>query len=71
LVLAGWVLEIIGFDASKAIQSTETITNLRLFDIFIPIITAAIAIWVMWDYNLSEEKAKEIKAELVARRGEL
>lgn len=71
LVLAGWVLEIIGFDASKAIQSTETITSLRLFDIFIPIITAAIAIWVMWDYNLSEEKAKEIKAALVARRGEL
>jgi hypothetical protein len=25
----------------------------------------------MWDYNLSEEKAKEIKAALVARRGKL
>lgn len=71
LVLAGWVLEIIGFDAGKPIQSADTITNLRLFDIFIPIITAAIAIWVMWDYNLSEEKAKQIKDELVARRGEL
>lgn len=71
LVLAGWVLEVIGFDAGKPVQSVETITNLRLFDIFIPIITAAIAIWVMWDYNLSEEKAKEIKKELVARRGEL
>jgi GPH family glycoside/pentoside/hexuronide:cation symporter len=71
LVLAGWVLEVIGFDAGKAIQSTETITSLRLFDIFIPIITAAIAIYVMRNYSLSEDKAKEIKAELVARRGEL
>ncbi len=71
LVLGGWVLKIIGFDANVAVQSTETMTNLRLFDIFIPIITAAIAIWVMWDYNLSEERAKEIKEELVARRGEL
>jgi glycoside/pentoside/hexuronide:cation symporter, GPH family len=71
LVLAGWVLQVIGFDASKAVQSVDTITNLRLFDIFIPIITAAIAVWVMWDYNLSEDKAKEIKAQLVARRGEL
>jgi len=71
LVLAGWVLKIIGFDAGKAVQSTETMTNLRLFDIFIPVITAAIAIWVMWDYNLSEEKAREIKEKLVERRGNL
>lgn len=71
LVLSGWVLKIIGFDASVAVQSSETLTNLRLFDIFIPVITAAIAIWVMWDYNLSEEKAKEIKEKLIAKRGEL
>ena len=71
LVLAGWVLEVIGFDASKAVQASHTITSLRLFDIFIPVITAAIAIWVMRDYSLSEEQAKSIKSELVARRGEL
>ncbi len=71
LLLAGWVLEIIGFDAGKATQSVETLTSLRLFDIFVPVITAAIAIWVMRNYSLSEDKAKEIKSELVARRGEL
>ena len=71
IFFGGLVLEVIDFDASKAVQSAETLTSLRLFDIFIPIITAAIAIWVMWDYSLSEEKAKEIKNELVARRGEL
>lgn len=71
LVLGGWVLKIIGFDAGQALQSAETMVNLRLFDIFIPVITAAIALWVMWDYNLSEEKAKEIKEKLEARRGQL
>ena len=71
IFFGGLVLEVIHFDASKSVQSVETITNLRLFDIFIPIITAAIAIWVMWNYNLSEDKAKEIKDQLVARRGEL
>lgn len=71
LVLAGWVLEVIGFDAGKSTQSVETLNNLRLYDIFVPVITAAIAIWVMRNYSLSEDKAKEIKSELVARRGEL
>ena len=33
-----------------------------------PVVTAALAIWVMWKYSLSEEKAKEIKAQLVERR---
>ncbi|MBC7525873.1 MAG: MFS transporter [Flavobacterium sp.] len=71
LLLAGWVLEVIGFDAGKTTQSVETMTSLRLFDIFVPVVTASIAIWVMRNYSLSEDKAREIKAELVARRGEL
>ncbi len=71
IFFGGLVLEVIDFDASKAVQTTETLTSLRLFDILIPIITAAIAVWVMWDYNLSEEKAKDIKDQLIARRGEL
>jgi GPH family glycoside/pentoside/hexuronide:cation symporter len=49
----------------------ETLTQLRIADIIIPIVTAALAILVMWNYSLSEEKAREIKAELEERRGEL
>lgn len=71
MVLGGWVLKVIGFDQNVAVQSAETITNLRLADIIIPAITAGLAMLVMWNYSLSEEKAKEIKAELIARRGEL
>lgn len=71
LVLGGWVLKVVGFDQSLTEQSASTIMNLRIADIVIPVATAAFAIWVMWRYDLSEEKAREIKHELVRRRGEL
>ena len=71
LVLGGLVLKTIGFDGSITAQSEQTLFQLRLMDIIIPSVTAAIAAWVMWGYSLTEEKAKEIKRELVARRGEL
>ena len=71
LVLGGLVLKLVGFDQNAAIQTTDTITNLRLADIIIPALTAGLAILVMWNYDLTEEKAREIKAELVKRRGEL
>ena len=71
LVLGGLVLKLIGFDGNAATQSVETLTNLRIADIVIPVVTAALAIWIMWKYSLSEERAKEITAELEERRGVL
>lgn len=71
LVLGGLVLKLVGFDQNAAQQTADTITNLRLADIIVPATTAALAIWVMWKYDLTEEKAMEIKKELVNRRGEL
>lgn len=71
LVLSGWVLKTIGFDGGAAQQTAETLHSLRIADIMIPSISAALAIWVMWGYDLSESKANEIKEELVKRRGEL
>ncbi len=71
LVTGGLVLKLVGFNQNEAIQSADTIAKLRLADIIIPAVTAALAIWVMWKYDLNEEKAREIKEELVKRRGEL
>ena len=71
LVLGGLILKLVGFDESIGRQSAETMINLRIADIVIPAVTAAMAIFVMWGYSLSEERAKEIKALLVKRRGEL
>ena len=61
LVLGGLVLKIVGFDQNAATQTTETIIQLRIADIIIPSLTAALAIWVMWKYDLTEERAREIK----------
>jgi glycoside/pentoside/hexuronide:cation symporter, GPH family len=71
LVLGGLVLKLVGFDQNSAIQTAETLTRLRISDILVPATTAAIAIWVMWNYDLTEKKANFIKAELIKRRGEL
>ena len=71
LMLGGLVLKMVGFDQNAALQSTETLTQLRLADIIIPALTAGLAIWVMWKYDLTEQRAREIKEELVKRRGEL
>ncbi len=71
LVLGGVVLKFIGFDGSVAVQSPDTIVYLRLADIIIPSLTAFLAIIVMLNYDLNEERARQIKTELVQRRGEL
>ena len=71
LVLGGVILSIVGFDPNATEQSIETMNNLRIADIIVPSATAALAIWVMWKYSLTEDRAKEIKKELVERRGEL
>jgi len=71
LILGGLVLKLIGFDGNLPAQTEETLYQLRIADITIPAITAALAIWVMWKYSLNESRAIEIKEELVKRRGEL
>ncbi|MEM1057544.1 MAG: MFS transporter [Bacteroidota bacterium] len=71
LVLGGVVLKIVGFDPGVTEQTLETMNRLRVADIVIPSVTAALAIWVMWRYDLTETRAKEIKEKLEARRGKL
>jgi glycoside/pentoside/hexuronide:cation symporter, GPH family len=71
LVLGGLVLKLVGFDQNSAMQTAETLTRLRISDILVPAATAAMAIWVMWNYDLTEKKVNFIKTELIKRRGEL
>ena len=71
LVLSGAILTLVGFDEGAVSQSAETMNNLRIADIVIPALTAAIAIYVMRKYSLNEKRAREIKEILVKRRGEL
>jgi GPH family glycoside/pentoside/hexuronide:cation symporter len=71
LALGGLVLKLVGFDPKAAVQEADTMYYLRIWDIVIPAVTALMAIWIMWKYDLTEERAKEIKSILVKRRGEL
>ncbi|GAB5565434.1 MAG: MFS transporter [Winogradskyella sp.] len=71
LVLGGVILSIVGFDPNVTEQSVETMTNLRIADIIVPAATAGLAMLVMWRYSLNEDRAREIKEELIERRGEL
>lgn len=71
LVFSGLILKLLGYNSSASTQTAEALIGMRITDIALPAITAAFAIWVMWDYSLNEKRAKEIKEELVKRRGEL
>ena len=67
-LLTGVIMALIGFNSGAATQTETAITGLRLSFSGLPILGTLIAIWVMWDYDLSEEKANEIKNELATRK---
>jgi GPH family glycoside/pentoside/hexuronide:cation symporter len=71
LAIGGAVLKMVGFISDAPTQTAETMVQLRIADIVIPAGTALLAIVIMWNYGLSEKRSKEIKEELVKRRGEL
>lgn len=71
LFFSGVILSAIGFNQDIQAQDPHTITYLRLADIIIPSIAGILAVLVMWNYNITEKRAKEIREELVARRGEI
>ncbi|MCZ4694628.1 MFS transporter [Ancylomarina euxinus] len=69
LLTSGIVLQAVGFDQSIDQQATETLINLRIADIIIPILTAVMAILIVWKYDITETKAHEIREALILRRG--
>jgi len=71
LVFSGLILKLLGYDSNTATQTAEALLGMRITDIAFPVVTALLAIWVMWSYSLDEKRARAIKAELVKRRGEL
>ena len=69
LAAGGFLLNITGFDfALGGAQTAETIHLMRLFDVVIPMVASAIAIWMVYTYPITEQKAHEIREELEKRR---
>jgi GPH family glycoside/pentoside/hexuronide:cation symporter len=70
MLTSGIVLSMVGFNEAVDAQSAETITNLRIADILIPVVTALLAIFMVWKYDITEIKSNEIRQALIKRRGE-
>lgn len=66
-LLSGVIMSVVGFDAGAAMQPEHAITGLRIFYSGIPILGTSIALLLMRKYDLTEEKANEVRAELQAR----
>ena len=69
-LLSGFLLNASGFDVAVGnVQPVETLFFLRVFDVGIPMIASVIAILVIATFDITEEKAHEIRLELEKRRG--
>ncbi|HHP7242784.1 MAG TPA: MFS transporter [Cyclobacteriaceae bacterium] len=66
--LSGVILSVVGFNAELGQQTVETLTGLRLFYSGVPIFGTLIALLVMWNYDVTEEKANEVRAEIARRK---
>lgn len=67
--ITGWVLSGYGF-ISGEVQSEDSLGGILLLVSIIPAVFGVLAYIVMLFYPLTNEKMKEIEAELIARRGE-
>ena len=70
-LLTGIMLNASGFAVELQAQPETALFLLRVFDVGVPLITSALAIFIMFTYQISERRAYEIRAELERRRGRL
>lgn len=66
-LLTGAIMTLVGF-VPDAENSEASITGIRLFYSGLPIVGTLAAMWIMRNYDLTEEKAQEISAELQKRK---
>ena len=66
-LLSGVIMSIVGFDATAATQPESAITGLRIFYSGFPIMGTLIAMFIMRNYDVTEETAREIREKLDRR----
>lgn len=69
-LLSGAILSVVGFESDATVQTEQAITGLRAFYSGVPILGTLIAMFVMWDYDVTEERANEIREALDKRQKE-
>jgi len=66
--LSGAIMTLVGFDSTLAVQPDGAITGLRIFYSGFPILGTLVSLYVMRNYDVTEERANEIRAELEKRK---
>jgi glycoside/pentoside/hexuronide:cation symporter, GPH family len=66
-LLTGAIMALVGF-VPDAVNSEASVTGIRLFYSGLPIAGTLAAMWIMRNYDLTEEKSREISAELAKRK---
>ncbi len=69
-LMSGYLLNATGFHQELGIhQMPDTLLWMRIFDVGIPIFTSAIAFYIIMTFDISEDKAYDIRRQLEERRG--
>lgn len=71
VLLSGFILVWIGFDATRGAQTPETLTAMKYAYVFLPLVGALAAIVVARKITLTERDAYAVKAQLAERRARL
>lgn len=66
--LSGVILTLVGFDGNAAVQPEGAVDGLRMFFSGLPMLGTLAAMYLMHDYDVDEERANQIRAELNARK---
>ena len=70
IAAGGFLLNATGFDvALEGDQTERTIVLMRLCDALIPAAASGLAIWAIASFDITEDKAYEVRQQLEARRG--
>ncbi|WP_421798751.1 MFS transporter [Haliscomenobacter sp.] len=70
-LLSGIIMSFVGFVPNAEVQPEGAVSGLRLFFSLVPITGTLLAMWVMRNYDVSEERANEIRAEINQKKAEL
>jgi len=66
--LSGVILTVVGFDGNAEVQPEGAVDGLRMFFSGLPMFGTIVAMYLMHDYDIDEQRANEIRAELDRRK---
>ncbi len=67
-LLSGAIMALVQFTPGAALQPDGAVDGLRLFYSGVPIVGTLLALWIMRNYDLDEQRALEVNAELQRRK---